>query len=100
MYCVCVPSSVICFESMDDVSPELEQNWNKSGTKVYNLPGFEILSKSINMVRYVFKFGYMRCSGLRCQVCEGFVKVIARFVADMAAPKIKNVACLIYQQEL
>ena len=38
-----------------------------------NLPGFEILSKSINMVRYVFKFGYMRFSGLRCKVCEGFV---------------------------
>ena len=54
---------------------------------MYNLPGLEILSKSINMVQCVFKFGYMRCSGLRCKVCEGFVKVIARFGADMAAPK-------------
>ena len=40
---------------------------------MYNLPGFEILSKSINMVRYVFKFGYVRCAGLRCKVDEGFV---------------------------
>ena len=56
------------------------KNWNKfdkfhrkSGTKVYNLPGFEILCKSINMVRYVFKFSYMRCSGLCWKMCGGFV---------------------------
>ena len=56
------------------------KNWNKfdnfhrkSGTKVYNLSGFEILSQSINKVRYVLKFGYMRCSGLRWKVCEGFL---------------------------
>ena len=55
-------------------------NWNKfvkihrkRGTKVYNLPGFETLSKSRDMVRYVLKIGNMKFSGLRCKVCEGFV---------------------------
>ena len=40
---------------------------------MYNLSGFETLYKSIDIVRYVLKFGYMRCSGLRWKVCEGFV---------------------------
>ena len=58
------------FKKLEQVNDKFHR---KSGTKVYNLPGFEILSKSINMVRYVLKFGYMRCSGLRCKVDEGFV---------------------------
>ena len=37
---------------------------------MYNLSGFEILYKSINIIRYVLKFGYMRCSGLRWKVCK------------------------------
>ena len=61
-------TSLIIF--MESVFP---QNWNKIGTKVHVLSGFEILSKSINIARYVFKFIYLISSDLRWNVCEGFV---------------------------
>ena len=53
------------------------QNWNKIETKVEHsvhvLSGFQTLSKSINIARYVFKFSYLISSDLRWNVCEGFV---------------------------
>ena len=58
------------FEKLEQVCQVSSKNWNKI---VMNCQHFETLSKSIIMVRYVFKFSFMRCSGLLWEMCKGFV---------------------------
>ena len=85
------------FSKLEQVCQFSSKKWNKSVQFVMILDRIKINKK---MVRYVLKFRYMRCSGLRWKVCEGFVGFQPYLYQTWRRQKSENAECLICQQEL